>query len=193
MYRNREKNSELTLRTPWARQHFNALGLGREFAEAIGAVDHCRKIRNQFAHCQWDGDGSKSIAFVTLEDLAKPTAMSLALSKCCGRSGISKVGGGEYSQKRRPKPSSDAQNRRRDHAYQSTTKALVHDVEGAWTLIPVQVSKCGGTAKTTGSIDHREQRQQTSSSRRRRCSRDDTIKSSPVTGSKLEDKQVAPP
>jgi hypothetical protein len=49
---------------------FTKAGFGAEMKEALGDLDWCRKLRNQYAHCQWgwkDGDG---LFFVNLEQLA---------------------------------------------------------------------------------------------------------------------------
>ena len=46
-------------------------GLGTEFEMAVGAVRHCLRIRNQYAHCVWYDDKSGRLAFVNLEEIAR--------------------------------------------------------------------------------------------------------------------------
>jgi hypothetical protein len=53
------------------REPFHKVGLGTYFEMAVAAVDYCRRIRNQFAHCAWYGDASGSVTFTNLEDIAK--------------------------------------------------------------------------------------------------------------------------
>jgi len=45
--------------------------LATEFGMAVGAVRHCLKIRNQYAHCVWYDDHSGKLAFVNVEEIAK--------------------------------------------------------------------------------------------------------------------------
>jgi len=40
------------------------------FNLALEDMDHCRKIRNQYAHCTW-GEGDGELFFVDLEEIAK--------------------------------------------------------------------------------------------------------------------------
>ena len=51
------------------------LGLGPQYADAIGAMRHCLKIRNQFAHCHWmDKDINNQLAFTDLSEALKGAA-----------------------------------------------------------------------------------------------------------------------
>mgnify|MGYP003668968387 FL=1 len=50
---------------------FERFGLGQMFRSAIADMHQCRKIRNQFAHCNWHDDYSGKISFVVLEEIAK--------------------------------------------------------------------------------------------------------------------------
>lgn len=43
--------------------------LRTRFEQAIAAMHHCRKIRNQYAHCNW-GDDGRGLWFVNLEENA---------------------------------------------------------------------------------------------------------------------------
>jgi hypothetical protein len=44
-----------------------------ELAEALQDMEWCRKIRNQYAHCQWYWTFQEGLCFVNLEDLANKT------------------------------------------------------------------------------------------------------------------------
>lgn len=46
-------------------------GLQIEFAEALDDMEWCRKLRNQYAHCQWYWTSNEGLCFVNLEELAK--------------------------------------------------------------------------------------------------------------------------
>jgi hypothetical protein len=45
--------------------------LDAEFSDAIMLVQLCLKIRNLFAHCNWDQSSKRGLFFVSLEDAAK--------------------------------------------------------------------------------------------------------------------------
>jgi hypothetical protein len=45
-------------------------GLEGEMTEALNNIDWCRKLRNQYAHCQWGWTTTDGLFFVNLEDLA---------------------------------------------------------------------------------------------------------------------------
>jgi hypothetical protein len=53
------------------RRHYVGQGLSNEYGEAIGAVRHCLKIRNQYAHCSWVRNLQNGLCFVDLEEVAK--------------------------------------------------------------------------------------------------------------------------
>ncbi|MBR0993965.1 hypothetical protein JQ580_24900 [Bradyrhizobium japonicum] len=51
---------------------YSNAGLEAEFSELIDAIDHCRKIRNKYAHAYWhDPDIGKALCYVSLEELAE--------------------------------------------------------------------------------------------------------------------------
>ena len=49
---------------------FTKAGLGAEMKEALRDLDWCRKLRNQYAHCQWGWTSADGLFFVNLEQLA---------------------------------------------------------------------------------------------------------------------------
>ena len=50
---------------------YTKAGLHIELAEALQDMEWCRKIRNQYAHCQWYWTSKDGLCFVNLEELAK--------------------------------------------------------------------------------------------------------------------------
>lgn len=71
MYRGRGETQRIEIADSFGRKAHRALNLGTQFEMGLGAVRHCLKIRNQYAHCIWWNDNSGSLAFANLEDLAK--------------------------------------------------------------------------------------------------------------------------
>jgi len=53
------------------RRRYEAAGLGNDYSEAIGAMRHCLKIRNQYAHCHWVRNLSSGLCFVDVEEVAR--------------------------------------------------------------------------------------------------------------------------
>jgi len=50
---------------------FTAQNLSGEYLEARRAFDHCRSIRNRYAHCHWASDLKHGLFFTKLEDAAQ--------------------------------------------------------------------------------------------------------------------------
>jgi hypothetical protein len=71
MYRARGETQRIDIADAFGRQSYRQLGLGTQFEMAVGAVRHCMKIRNQYAHCIWWNDNSGKLAFANLEEIAK--------------------------------------------------------------------------------------------------------------------------
>jgi hypothetical protein len=46
-------------------------GLGSDYSTVINDMHYCRKLRNQYAHCQWYGTSQDGFAFVNLEEVSK--------------------------------------------------------------------------------------------------------------------------
>lgn len=70
MFRTRGETQRIEVADAMGRQKFIALGLGTEFSMAIGSVHHCRKIRNQYSHCNWSPE-KDALRFIDMEGLAK--------------------------------------------------------------------------------------------------------------------------
>ena len=71
MYRIRGEAERIRVADGLSRQYFHAIKLGTPFEMTIGAMDHCRKIRNQYSHCVWYGDGSGFVKFSPLDEMAR--------------------------------------------------------------------------------------------------------------------------
>jgi hypothetical protein len=54
---------------------YRTAGLGDEFEATIKAMDYCRGIRNQFAHCTWWGEVNGDLGFTDLEAVIKLSNM----------------------------------------------------------------------------------------------------------------------
>jgi hypothetical protein len=70
MFRPRGETSRIDIADALGRHFYHDRGLGTEFEMGVGAVRHCLKIRNQYAHCVWYDDQSGKLAFVNLEEVA---------------------------------------------------------------------------------------------------------------------------
>jgi hypothetical protein len=53
------------------RRRYQAIGLGDDYAEAIGAMRYCLRIRNQYAHCHWVKNLTHGLCFVDVEEVAR--------------------------------------------------------------------------------------------------------------------------
>jgi hypothetical protein len=75
MFRARGETQRLNIADALGRHAYADHGLETEFSMAIGAVRHCLKVRNTYAHCNWYDDHSGQLAFVNLEELAEISAL----------------------------------------------------------------------------------------------------------------------
>jgi hypothetical protein len=72
MFRIRGEMSRIQIADALGRVPYTTVGLGAEFGELIDAIDHCRKIRNKYAHAYWhDPDMGRALCYVSLEELAE--------------------------------------------------------------------------------------------------------------------------
>ena len=72
MYRTRGEEARIKIADALGRTAYSELGLSADFDEMILAIDHCRKIRNQYAHAIWAPHDKPGIA--DLEKLARDNA-----------------------------------------------------------------------------------------------------------------------
>lgn len=67
----RGETARIDLADHLMRRHYEAAGLGEDYAEAIGAMRWCLRIRNQYAHCHWLRNLAYGLCIVLLEDVAR--------------------------------------------------------------------------------------------------------------------------
>jgi hypothetical protein len=71
MFRIRGELSRIQIADALARVPYTKLNLDAEFSTMIDSMDHCRRIRNKYAHAYWhDPDMGKELCYVSLEELA---------------------------------------------------------------------------------------------------------------------------
>jgi hypothetical protein len=70
MYRGRSTGGRIDLADVLMRGAFVKTGLKVLYDEALGAVRHSLKIRNQYAHCHWSHGPEDGVYFTNLEDAA---------------------------------------------------------------------------------------------------------------------------
>jgi hypothetical protein len=74
MFRTRGETARIRVADAFGRHHYSALNLETEFGMALSSMQHCLKIRNQYAHCIWYDDNTGQLAFTNLEEIAEETA-----------------------------------------------------------------------------------------------------------------------
>lgn len=67
----RGETARINLAHNLMRRHYEAAGLGEDYSEAIGAMRHCLKIRNQYAHCHWLRNLVHGLCIIVVEDVAR--------------------------------------------------------------------------------------------------------------------------
>lgn len=70
MFRTRGEKQRIDVADAMGRHFYADHGLDQDFAMAIGAMRHCMKIRNQYAHCIWWNDNTGKLALANLEEVA---------------------------------------------------------------------------------------------------------------------------
>src|SRR5712664_573824 len=69
IYRGRSTGGRIDLADVLIRNVLVNTNLGTDYEEVIGAMRHCLKIRNNYAHCQWS-PGLDGVFFANLEEAA---------------------------------------------------------------------------------------------------------------------------
>lgn len=69
LYRGRSTSGRIELSDVFIRHLIHESGLVPDYEEALGAMRHCLKIRNNYAHCQWS-PGLNGLFFANLEEAA---------------------------------------------------------------------------------------------------------------------------
>src|SRR2546427_11701078 len=73
MFRTRGETQRIDIADAMSRHKFHTIQLGTQFEMAIGNMQRCLKIRNQFAHCHW-AEKPGRMGFVDMEELAKTSS-----------------------------------------------------------------------------------------------------------------------
>lgn len=83
MYRIRGEEQRIKIADGLARHALLALNenLGNQFAIAVAAMQYCRQIRNQYAHCQWWDGENERVNFIALEEAAKENRLFQSFTK----------------------------------------------------------------------------------------------------------------
>ena len=71
MYQLRSEVNRLAVVEALATPHYQAAGLGGQFKEGLDAANHCKTIRNQYAHATWKRSPKGVLTFANLELPAK--------------------------------------------------------------------------------------------------------------------------
>ena len=74
LFRIRGESQRIAIADAFGRHYYHDLKLGTQFEMAIGSIQHCPRIRNQYAHCIWWDDNSDQLTFADLEEIAKGNA-----------------------------------------------------------------------------------------------------------------------
>jgi hypothetical protein len=72
LFRVRGEKARLDIADAILAPRFGAVGLAGEYANALGAMHWCRRVRNQYAHSHWTREGGDLCIF-SMEDAAKRT------------------------------------------------------------------------------------------------------------------------
>lgn len=70
LYRIRSEADRLNIADALLHQYFADLGLAGPYAQFLGAIRHCKTIRNQYAHAVWDVRRDH-LAFASLDEPAR--------------------------------------------------------------------------------------------------------------------------
>lgn len=70
MFRTRGESARIKVADAFGRHSYAQFNLETDFSMAIGAMQFCLKIRNQYAHCIWYDDNTGCLAFTNLEEIA---------------------------------------------------------------------------------------------------------------------------
>jgi hypothetical protein len=81
LFRTKGEETRILLADALMRPTFEEAGLIHPFAETIGDLNWCRKIRNQYAHCHWYDSPSEGLSFVDIEKPAKASASGPLLER----------------------------------------------------------------------------------------------------------------
>jgi hypothetical protein len=70
LFRARSESQRIEIADALVRPRMVQLKLQGQYSQALGALRHCKEIRNQYAHCIWQGS-EHGLAFASLEEPAQ--------------------------------------------------------------------------------------------------------------------------
>jgi hypothetical protein len=73
LFRSRGEEARISIADALVRHKFVGTPLYEPYQQAISDMQHCKTIRNQYAHCHFDGQDTDVLRFVDLEKTAKST------------------------------------------------------------------------------------------------------------------------
>lgn len=73
LYRIPGESARVAVADSLMRRAYNEAGLEPQYADMIGAMRRCTKIRNQYAHCLWGDDPNAGLFFTELGQPARAT------------------------------------------------------------------------------------------------------------------------
>ena len=79
LFRLRSEQQRIDVADSILRAPFEQQGLLGPYKDAHDAMQSCRKIRNQYAHCHWDLDDDGNLRFTSLDEAAKTKTGSVVL------------------------------------------------------------------------------------------------------------------
>ena len=71
IFRTRSEKQRLDIADALMRPKYEKANLGSQYADSLGAMRHCRKIRNQFAHAHWLDFQKAGLFFFDLQKAAE--------------------------------------------------------------------------------------------------------------------------
>jgi hypothetical protein len=80
LFRVRGESARMEVCDAIVRPVFTKMGLGGQWGNAIGAARHCKKIRNQYAHCHWRKFDDGVLRFLNLDEEAAAAEGPLIVS-----------------------------------------------------------------------------------------------------------------
>jgi hypothetical protein len=86
MFRARSEHARIEIGDSLIRDGIAAESLGPQYDDALGGIRHCRKIRNQYAHCHWLNSENGNLRFLVLEEAVAGATMKSMTVKHASKS-----------------------------------------------------------------------------------------------------------
>jgi len=81
LFRIRGEEARIQIADSLMREKYEAAGLLAAYEETIVAMQWCRRVRNQYAHCHWVDSEATGLQFVQLDKAAKRSDPQMMLTK----------------------------------------------------------------------------------------------------------------